>query len=172
MRASLKRGSVTLAVLFTLSAAGAVAAAAAIICHPDPAGTKTAKINGAVTHYRMRGRTVNIVFRGRFGCRRAFWAIGRGLSRAQPAPDAAGGNRSAAVTPPPAGTARVSLVQGSADLPDRVRLVSAGGKARSWPLPEHAEQLDAFGRTAIFGGPGARGLRGRSPQRSHCACRP
>jgi hypothetical protein len=153
MRASLKRGGVMLAVLFALSAAGAFAAAAAIICHPDPAGTKTAKIKGAVTHYRMRGRTVNIVYRGRYGCRRAFWAIGRGLSHAKPAPDAACADRAAAGTAPSGGTGRVSLVPGSADLPDRVRVVSAGGKARSWPLPEHVEGLDAFGRTAIFAGP-------------------
>ena len=42
MRAFLTRGSVMLAVLFALAATGAFAAAAAIICHPDPAGTKTA----------------------------------------------------------------------------------------------------------------------------------
>ena len=53
---------------------------------------------------------------------------------------------------PRGGTGRVSLVQGSADLPDRIRVVSAAGTARSWPLPEHVQRLDAFAQTAVFAG--------------------
>ena len=152
MRASLTRGGIMLAVLFALPATGAFAAAAAIICHPDPAGTKTAKVNGPVIHYRMHGLGVNIVYRGRYGCRRAHWAIGRHLGRPQPALDAACTDQAGASTIPAGGTGRVSLVQGSADLPDRVRVVSAGGTARSWPLPEQVQRLDAFGGTAVFAG--------------------
>jgi hypothetical protein len=150
MRAFLTRGSVMLAVLVALAATGAFAAAAAIICHPDPAGTKTAKVKGPVAHYRMHGLGVNIVYRGQHGCRRAHWTIGRQLSRGQPAPDTACADRGAAGTTPAGGTGRVSLVHGSADLPDRVRVVSAGGTSRSWPLPEPVERLDAFGSTAVF----------------------
>src|SRR4029453_7196820 len=139
-----------LAVLFALSATGAFAAAAAIICHPDPAGTKTAKIAGAVAHYRMRGNTVNIVYRAPHGCRRATWAIGRRISRVRPAPASACERPAELDLLPTGGTGRVSLVRGSADLPDRVRVVSAGGRARSWPLPEGVQRLDAFGSTAVF----------------------
>jgi hypothetical protein len=46
----------------------------------------------------------------------------------------------------------VSLIGGSADLPDRVRVVSATGAIRSWPLPEHVQRLDAFGQKAVFAG--------------------
>jgi hypothetical protein len=152
MRASLTRGGVLLAVLFALSATGAFAAAAAIICHPDPAGTKTAKIAGAVAHYRLHGHTVNVVFRGRDGCRRASWVIGRHLGRATAVPDAACKDQSGTSTIPVGGTGRVSLIPGAPDLPDRVRVVSAGGRARSWPLPEHVQRLDAYGTTAVFAG--------------------
>lgn len=152
MRASLTRGGVMLAALVALSATSALAAAAAIICHPDPAGTKKAKVYGAVTHYRMHGRTVNIVYRGRHGCRRTYWAIGRGLGHARPASSAACEDRAGASVTPAGGSGRVSLIQGSADLPDRLRVVSAGGRARSWPLPEHVQRLDASGHTAVFAG--------------------
>jgi hypothetical protein len=152
MRASLTRGGFLLAVLLALPATGAFAAAAAIICHPDPAGTKTAKVDGAVSHYRLHGHTVNLVYRGRHGCRRASWVIGRRLGRPTPAPDAACGDGAGASTTPAGGTGRVSLVRGSADLPDRVRVLSDGGRAQSWPLPEHVQRLDAYGKTAVFAG--------------------
>lgn len=149
MRSSLTRGGVVLAVVFGLPATGAFAAAAAVLCHPDPAGTKTARVDGVVSHYRMRGHGVNIVFRGGHGCRRAYWAIGRRLSHLRPAPTAACTTK---VGTGSGGTGRVSLVQGSADLPDRIRVVSAAGTARSWPLPEHVQRLDAFAQTAVFAG--------------------
>lgn len=152
MRASLTRGGVLLAALFALPAIGAFAAAAAIICHPDPAGTKTAKVDGVVSHYRMRGDGVSIVYRGRHGCRRTHWVIGRRLSRARTAPTSACAASPETGSAPVGGTGRVSLVPGSADLPDRVRIVSAAGTAKSWPLPEHVQRLDAFGRTAVFAG--------------------
>jgi hypothetical protein len=151
MRASLTRGGVLLTVLFVLPTAGALAAGV-WVCHPDPPGTKTAKVAGAVTHYRMHGRGVSIVYRARHGCRRTYWAIGRRLGRSRPAPTAVCATRVGTSSGPVGGTGRVSLVQGSADLPDRIRVVSAAGPARSWPLPEHVQRLDAFGQTAVFAG--------------------
>ena len=118
MRASLTRGGVLLTVLFALSATGAFAAAAAIICHPDPAGTKTAKVGGAVARYRMHGNTVNIVYQGARGCRRASWAIGLSISHAKPAPASACERPAEAGSLPAGGTGRVSLVRGSPDLPE------------------------------------------------------
>ena len=51
MRASLTRGGVMLAVLFGLPVTGAFAAVTAIMCRPDPPGTKTAtELNGVVKH--------------------------------------------------------------------------------------------------------------------------
>lgn len=151
MRASLTRGGVLLAGLLALPTAGAFAAAA-YVCHPDPHGTKTANVAGAVMHYKMRGRGVSIVYRGRNGCRRTYWAIGRSLSRTRRVPDAACAGTADAASAPAGGTGRVSLIRGSADLPDRIRVVSAGGKARSWPLAEHVQRFDAFGDTAVFAG--------------------
>jgi hypothetical protein len=151
MRASLTRGGVVLTVLLALSATGAIAAAA-IICHPDPAGTRTVRVDGAVARYRMHGEMVNIVYRARHGCRRATWALGGRIGRVTQAPTFACERPAEAGRLPTGGTGRVSLVHGAADLPDRVRIVSAG-VARSWPLPEHVQRLDAFGHTAVFAGP-------------------
>jgi hypothetical protein len=150
MRAFLARGGVMLTVLVALAATGAFAAAAAIICHPDPAGTKTAKVDGAVARYRMHGNTVNITYRGRRGCRRATWTIGGKMGHARPSPAFACERQTEAGLLPTGGTGRVSLVTGAADLPDRVRIVSTTGRARSWPLSEHVQRLDAFGHTAVF----------------------
>jgi hypothetical protein len=153
MRPSLTRGGVLLAVLVGLPTSSAFAAAAAILCHPDPPGTKTAKVSGVVKNYRMRGAGVSIVYSGNHGCRRTYWALGRSLSPAKPAPSSACANEP---TPPTAtpngGTGRVSLIRGSADLPDRVRVVSATGAVRSWPLPEHVQRFDSFGQKAVFAG--------------------
>jgi hypothetical protein len=151
MRASLTRGGVLLAVLFALPATGALGAAA-VICHPDPAGTKTARIPGVVSQYKMRGNGVNIVYRGRHGCRRVHWSIGAHLSRTRTAADAACDESTPTTGLPSGGTGRVSLVAGAADLPDRVRFVSATGAVRSWPLAEHVQRLDAYGKTAVFAG--------------------
>ena len=152
MRASLTRGGVLLAVLLALPTAGAFAAAA-YVCHPDPPGTKTARVAGAVTRYKLHGHGVSIVYRGRNGCSRTYWAIGRSLSRTRRAPDAACAAAARASSAPAGGTGRVSLIRGSADLPDRIRVVSAGGTARSWPLADHVQRFDAFGHTAVFAGP-------------------
>ena len=149
MRAFFTRGSVLLAVLFGLPVTAAFAGAA-VICHPDPAGTKTAKVAGNVSHYRMRGDRVTIVYQGRHGCRRALWAIGRRLSHVRGAPSSACAENAFAARAGSAG--RVSLIPGSADLPDRIRVVAASGSARSWPLPEHVQAVDAFGQTAVFPG--------------------
>ena len=154
MRASLTRGGVMLAVLFGLPVTGAFAAVTAIMCHPDPPGTKTARVNGVVKHYRMRGTGVNIVYRAAHGCRSTHWTIGRTLAPTRPVRAAA-----CADTPitematPRGGTGRVSLIPGSADRPDRVRVVSASGVVRSWPLAERVRRLDSFGQTAVFAGP-------------------
>jgi len=152
MRPSVTRGSILLAVLFGLPTSGAFAAVAAIICHPDPPGTKTAKVAGAVMDYRMRGAGVSIVYRGLHGCRRTHWSIGGSLSPAKHAPKAACAERAIRQGTPTGGTGRVAVVHGSADLPTRVRIVSATGVVRSWPLPEHVQRFDAFGQTAVFAG--------------------
>jgi len=152
MRAFLARGGVLLAVLVALPATGAVAAVSAIICHPDPPGTKTARVGGVVKHYRMRGSGVSIVYRNRHGCRGTYWAIGRARSSTKVLRDRACTDRAAPGALPSGGTGRVALVRGSADLPTRVRLVSSTGTARSWPLPEPVQRLDSFGHTAVFAG--------------------
>ena len=152
MRASLTRGGVLLAVLFVLPVAGA-GAVTAIKCHPDPPGTKTAMISGVVKHFRMRGTGVNIVYRAPHSCRSAHWTIGGALSSGRSVHEAACADRPVSQRSTPAGgTGRVSLVRGSADLPDRVRVVSSSGAIRSWPLAEHVQRLDSFGETAVFAG--------------------
>ena len=102
----------------------------------------------------MRGTGVNIVYRAAHGCRSTHWTIGRTLAPARPVRNAACANRAiAGLATPRGGTGRVSLIPGSADRPDRVRVVSASGVVRSWPLAERARRLDSFGQTAVFAGP-------------------
>jgi hypothetical protein len=148
MRASLTRGGVLLAVLFGLPTTGAFAAVAALICHPNPPGTKTVRVNGVVERYRMHGTGVSIVYRGRHRCLRTQWKIGAALTPARRLRESA----CTAGAVRPARSSRVALVSGSADLPDRVRVVSASGAARSWPLPEHVQSVDAYGSTGVFAG--------------------
>jgi hypothetical protein len=147
------RGGVLLAVLFCLPATGAFAAVAALLCHPDPPGTKTAQVNGQVKQYAMSGAGVSIVYRSRRACLRTRWQVGRPLSAARRVNGAACADRlSAPRTESVAyrARARVSLIPGSADLPGRVRVRASSGTVRRWPLPVDVAKLDAFGQTAVF----------------------
>ena len=63
----------------------AVAAVAALVvgaypayawlCHPDPAGTKTLVVVGAVDGYSMVGTRVDVSYRGEGCAKRALWNV-------------------------------------------------------------------------------------------------
>src|SRR5437667_3325263 len=138
MRAAF-RWSVFLAVLAGVLFAGATAAS---VCHPDPPGTKTARVPGRVQSYAMRGSRVTIVFRSRQECRVVGWRIFARLGKARRA------STCAEVPTRPGAKGRVALVRGTADTPDRLLVRSPTPHA--WPLPERPSSLDVFGRTAVF----------------------
>lgn len=147
------RGSVMLAAILALPTTGALAGAAHR-CHPDPPGTRTARVGGEVRQYVMRGNGVRIVYQAR-KCLRVPWVIGRPLGRARQMSSAACDSSASPASEQAAGStagARVALIRGSADTPDRVRVRSATGTTQSWPLPSGVTGLDAFGRFAVFSG--------------------
>jgi hypothetical protein len=134
------RWSVLLSILSGVFAAGALAGS---ICHPDPAGTRTARVNGSVQHYTMRGGTVAIAYRVGDACRQIQWRIFGALTSPRGAADCARTSRLSA------GGGRVTLVRGGPDEPDRL-VVRSRGARHAWPLPERPSSLDAFGPTAVF----------------------
>lgn len=137
---SVVRLGVSLAILSGVLAAGAVAAS---ICHPDPPGARSARIQGRVQSYELRGGRVAIVYRTHSGCRQIRWAIFGALSRPHRSSDC-----SSEAGDPPA-TGGVSLARGGPDEPARL-LVLRPGSRHAWPLPERPASFDVFGSTAVF----------------------
>src|SRR5207237_8033137 len=75
------RGSVMLAAILALPTTGALAGAAHR-CHPDPPGTRTARVGGEVRQYAMRGNSVSIVYQAR-RCLRVHWVVGHPLGQSR-----------------------------------------------------------------------------------------
>src|SRR6266516_2200667 len=138
MRAAV-RWSLFFAVLAGVLVTGATAGS---ICHPDPAGTKTARVPGRVQHYTMRGSRVTIIYRAHQACRMVHWRIFARVGMAKRASGCAEGPTL------PGSHGRLTLVRGSSDEPDRLLVRSPVRHA--WPLPERPSSLDAFGQTAVF----------------------
>lgn len=149
------RGSRSTAVVL-IALATASSAAAAYVCHPDPSGTRTLRIEGQVATYAMKENSVSVLFRNAKGdCRALRWNILRGPASDEARPGACN------TTPKPTRSVSrrgrvVSLIAGSADSPDRLK-VQAGDRIQAdWPLPARAWSLDVDQGTAVISTVGSR----------------
>jgi hypothetical protein len=129
----------------------AAPAIAAYVCHPDPAGTKIARLQGRVAAYSLRGTTALIALRHGSSCTAYRWSTTKGtLARAQ---------RSCASIPAerpelPNGV-HISRSRLGLDRPERL---VAGG--HSWPLPVRVRRgtLQVVGDLAAYSALGGHGL--------------
>jgi hypothetical protein len=115
---------------------------AASVCHPDPPGTKTARVPGRVQHYTMSGNRVAIAYGTQRACKVVTWGIFTRLDKARRSRNCAQGPKR------PGSHGQVTLVRGTADTPDRLLVDSSTPHA--WPLPQRPSSFDVSGQTAVF----------------------
>lgn len=121
----------------------------AYVCHPDPPGTRSVTVAGAVEGYTMNGPRVSIDYRARGSCRRMSWSVRAGDVRSRPV--ACAKADPAVRTAAHVGGSRLALRSGGPDAPDRLVVQRDGRVVRSWPLPDRFRTLDAYRGVALLG---------------------
>jgi hypothetical protein len=126
--------------------------ALAILCHPDPPGTRSLTIHGRVDGYSLHGTRVAVEYRAR-GCeRRVVWQpLISTASQARCTSRAPGGRAKRVAF---GGRLRVVLQKGSVvpDRPDRLAVYDArtGAGLHNWPLPVRAHTLEVARGVALL----------------------
>jgi hypothetical protein len=149
-------------VAFLAVAGIAAAAGEAPPCHPDPAGTRTLIVTGAVTDYRFAapGTLAVTVRTGRCAdvARWNYAATARATAAASCAGSSAARPAAAAAQKLVATSGdrmvRINLGPAGVDRPDRLDVFSrtTGHKIASWPLIPYSNANDRPARVALYGG--------------------
>ena len=150
------RTSATIAALALGTAV--VAGAAAQVCHPDAAGTRSFTVKGAVTSYGFTKGGVAVRWTGSHACAgSALWNFQASRSAKADTACARTGARLAS----PAATklvarhgdtvVRVRLAPRGSDRPDRLEVVNrATHEAASWPLIDRPTRVALYGDLAVL----------------------
>ena len=151
LRTSTTLGAVALGLALT-------AAAAAQVCHPDLAGTRSLTVSGAVTSYGFTKDGVVVAWTRSHACAgTAVWSFGAGMSaKANSACTHAGATLKPVATKLEARRgdtiARVRLAPAGADRADRLDILSRSTHRQlaSWPLIDRPTRVALYGDLAVL----------------------